>query len=221
MWCRRLTNTRTCRPTKSASAASGARLSGSRWRCVRPRACGLVRSSLRTAQRTGKRGRPRLLCWPHFVVAQTVKWQAAGRTLGIRVCHLAGNPAQIARLLPSQQVLATAYIERLNATFRQRLAGLCRRSRCLLRSAASVQTNTYLVGTVYNFCTPHQSLTTPRREPRTPAMAAGVSGHIWSVWELLAYQVAPPPYVAPKKRGRPPGKTAPSATKEAATLVTV
>jgi len=38
---------------------------------------------------------------------------------------------------------------------------------------------------------------------------------------LLSEVVAPPPYVAPKKRGRPPGKTAPSATKEAATLVTV
>lgn len=177
--------------------------------------------TFRTAQSTGKRGRPRLLVWPHFVLGQTVKWQAAGRTLGIRVCHLAGNTSQIGRLLPPQQVLATAYIERLNATFRQRLAGLCRRSRCLLRSAASVQTGTYLVGTVYNFCTPHQSLTTPQREPRTPAMAAGVSGHIWSVWELLAYQVAPPPYVAPKKRGRPPGKRAQSEPKGADSLVTV
>lgn len=155
---------------------------------------------------TGKRGHPALLRWPHFVLAQTVKWQEAGRVIGIRVCHLLGNVDQIRCVLPSDQVLSTAYIERLNATFRQRLAGLCRRSRCLLRYERTLSTGMYLVGTVYNFCTPHSSLKVSGQE-RTPAMAAGLSGHIWSVGELLCYQIAPPPYVAAKRRGRKPGKT--------------
>jgi transposase-like protein/IS1 family transposase len=163
--------------------------------------------AFRTPLYTGEPGRPALIPWPQFVLAQTVKWQEAGRTLGIRVCHLLGDTTQIARLLPESQVLNTAYIERLNATFRQRLCGLCRRTRCLLRSEESLSTRMYLVGTVYNFCTPHHSVS-QKGEPKTPAMAAGLTGHLWSVGELLAYQVAPPPYIAPKKRGPLPGKKA-------------
>src|SRR5207248_6754793 len=109
-------------------------------------------------QHTGKRGHPRLLPWPDFVLVQAVKWQEAGRTMGIRVCHLLGNWRQIACLLSVDKVVSTAYIERLNATFRQRLHSLCRRSRCLLRSERTLSCATYLVGTLYNFCTPHQSL---------------------------------------------------------------
>lgn len=176
--------------------------------------------AFREAVRTGRRGRPRLGAWPRFVLAQTLKWQQAGRTVGIRVCHLAGNTTQIAGLLPTGQVLSTAYIERLNATFRQRLSGLCRRTRCLLRSQTSVQTGMYLVGTVYNFCTPHQSLVQDK-QARTPAMAAGVTGHIWTVGQLLCYQIAPPPYVAPKRRGRKPKNAGLQTQKGATHLVTI
>lgn len=176
--------------------------------------------AFRFPQRTGKRGQPRLVSWPHFVLAQTVKWQQAGRVIGIRVCRLVGNWRQIACLLPAGQVLSTAYIERLNATFRQRLAGLCRRSRCLLRHETRLRAGMYLVGTVYNFCTPHQSLVKDK-QPRTPAMAAGLSGHIWSVGELLCYQVAPPPFVAPKRRGRKPKNRGLETQKGATRLVTV
>ena len=161
--------------------------------------------AFRSPLRLGKRGQPSLLPWVGFVLAQTVKWTEAGRVLGIRVCHLSGNKKEIARLLPKEQVLATAYIERLNATFRQRLSGLCRRGRCLLRTEKSLTVAMYLVGTVYNFCTPHQSLG-QKGTPTTPAMAAGVTKHIWSMGELLCYHVAPPPYLVPKRRGRKPKK---------------
>lgn len=176
--------------------------------------------TFRFAVRTGKRGRPPLVPWPDFVLAQAVKWQQAGRTLGIRVCHLLGNRAQIARLLPEGQVLSTAYIERLNATFRQRLAGLCRRTRCLLCYETTLTSGMYLVGTLYNFCTPHTSLEQQGQE-RTPAMAAGLTGHIWSVGELLGYPIAPPPYVAPKRRGRKPRKPELLTQKDAIQLLTV
>jgi len=39
--------------------------------------------------------------------------------------------------------------------------------------------------------------------PCTPAMASGLTDHIWSVKELLMYKVAPPPLPLPKKKGRP------------------
>jgi transposase-like protein/IS1 family transposase len=169
---------------------------------------------------TGKRGQPKRLAWPDFVLVQTVKWQEAGRTLGIRVCHLLGNPRQVTAGLLAGQGVSTAYIERLNATFRQRLAGLCRRTRCLVRTERTLSCGMYLVGTVYNFCTPHASLS-QKGQPRTPAMAAGLTGRIWSVSELLCYQVAPPPYVAPKRRGRPPRNAGVPSQKGAADVITV
>ena len=60
----------------------------------------------------------------------------------------------------------------------------------------------YLVGVVYNFCTFHQSLTQTDGAKRTPAMAAGLSDHCWSVQELLHYRVPPARWQPPKRRGR-------------------
>ena len=59
-------------------------------------------------------------------------------------------------------MINTAYIERLNATFRERLASLTRRGRALARRTLTLQHGMYLIGTVYNFCTPHASLPAPR-----------------------------------------------------------
>jgi hypothetical protein len=38
--------------------------------------------------------------------------------------------------------------------------------------------------------------------PCTPAMASGLTDHIWSIFELLSYKVVPPPLPVPKRRGR-------------------
>jgi hypothetical protein len=89
--------------------------------------------------------------------------------------------------------LNTAYIERLNATFRARLASLARRSRALLKNAETLTPLVYLMGSVYNFCSQHQSLRLRlwvgergyRWVQRTPAMATGITDHCWSVKELL------------------------------------
>lgn len=179
-----------------------------------------IAKAFRTPVYTGDPGRPELLSWPNVVLVQTVKWQEAGRTLGIRVCHLLGSVRHIAGLLPKGHLVSTAYIERLNATFRQRLAGLCRRSRCLLRSEATLSVGVYLLGAVYNFCTPHKSLEQDGLQ-RSPAMAAGLAHTIWNVEELLAYHIAPPPYVAPKRRGPKPKKTGAETPKASKQVVTV
>jgi hypothetical protein len=51
-------------------------------------------------------------------------------------------------------VLNTAFIERLNATFRQRLASLTRRSRHAAHRIFALETGMYLIGCSYNFCFP-------------------------------------------------------------------
>ena len=52
----------------------------------------------------------------------------------------------------------TAYIERLNATFRARMPALVRRTRGLARTYERLETEMFWTGTVYNFCTVHTSL---------------------------------------------------------------
>jgi len=105
----------------------------------------------------------------------------------------------------------TAYIERLNATFRASLAPLVRRGRAIAHTQTALTAGMYLVGCAYNFCWLHESLrvAAPAGAPwkwqeRTPAMAAGLTHHRWTMRELFRYQVPPPPWVAPKRRGRPP-----------------
>jgi len=57
----------------------------------------------------------------------------------------------------------------------------------------------WLVGSCYNLLWTHHSLA----QRRTPAMAAGLTDHRWSMEELLTFQV-PPPEEAPRWRGRKP-----------------
>ncbi len=109
-----------------------------------------------------------------------------------------------------QGVINTAFIERLNATFRQRLSCLTRRTRTLARQPQTLQAGMYVLGCVYNFCTYHQSLRIPfylpnRRQrwlKRTPAIAAGLTDHPWTIQELFLFKVPPPRWSPPKRRGR-------------------
>ncbi len=147
--------------------------------------------------RAGKRGRCRLVEWPGLVIGQVVKRREAGHVVGVtrRLAH--GTAGWAARLLGGGTI-QTAYIERLNGTFRARLTALARRTRAGGRTVARLDCGMWLVGTVYNFCTPHASL--PHRQ--TPAMAAGITDHLWSVGEVLHYPVPPSPWRPPKKWGR-------------------
>jgi transposase-like protein len=161
----------------------------------------------------GQAGRPRLRPWDGIYIAQVVKQHCGRRVVGVvqRICQ--GTLAQIQPLIRASQGsggINTAFIERLNATFRARLAPLVRRGRALVQQLPTLHTAVYLVGTVYNFCTYHDSLRVELLLPhqrrrwlrRTPAIAAGITDHLWSVAELLWYKVPKPP-VLPKRRGRP------------------
>jgi transposase-like protein len=171
---------------------------------------GCFRRAFRSAIENGKVGRNQLVVWNTLVVAQIVKnYQLQGKRFickGVKVCRLAiGTFAQLTALLKLTQyttLLNTAYIERLNATFRSRLAALGRRTRSLLRLKQRMESGMYLVGTVYNFCCYHASLILENSIPQTPAMAAGITDHCWSMRELLEYRIPPEPWQPPKKRGK-------------------
>jgi transposase-like protein len=147
--------------------------------------------------RDGRRGRCRLVEWSGLVIGQVVKQRQEGRVVGVTRRRAHGTAGWAARLL-GEGTIQTAYIERLNGTFRARLTALARRTRAGGRTVARLETGMWLIGTVYNFCTPHASLT----GRQTPAMAARITDHCWSVHELLQYHVPPLPWRPPKKWGR-------------------
>lgn len=159
-----------------------------------------------------QRGRPRLRPWDDVYIAQVVKQYARRHVVGVVRRVVQGTIAQIVPLLQQTQgggSINTAYIERLNATFRGRLATLVRKGRSLARQTPTLYHSMYLLGSVYNFCNYHQSLRLPgvigghKWLPRTPAMAAGITGHRWTVCELLRFSVPLLPWSPPKCRGRP------------------
>ena len=163
--------------------------------------------------RYGQAGRCKWRAWSELTMVQVVKQRTAGQLLVNRRI-VQGCADQIAALIQASQGqggINTAYIERLNATFRQRLNILARRTRTLVRQPETLQVGMYVVGCVYNFCTYHKSLRLPyflsahthRWLHRTPAIAAGLTDHRWSIEELFRFKVPPDPWTPPKRRGRP------------------
>jgi transposase-like protein len=170
------------------------------------------RRVFRDPVRTGRAGRPRLRAVPSLLLGQVIKQKKARRVVGVTRRVVIGTAAAITAVLLATGTgtgINTAYIERLNATFRGAMTPLVRRGRALARTEGTLTAGMFLVGCAYNFCREHES---PRLEEgeaggrkwarRTPAMAAGLTDHRWTMTELLSHRV--PPWVAPKRRGRPP-----------------
>ena len=132
---------------------------------------------------SGKPGRPPRLPWSDLHIVQVVKQRSGYKLTKIsrRLAH--GCLNRVYDLIAMSQagfgLINTAYIERLNATFRTRMPALVRRTRSLARTTQRIETDLFWTGSVYNFCTIHASLNA------TPAMAAGLTEHVWSVEELL------------------------------------
>ena len=168
------------------------------WSAYKTEAMRAFRSPVRAAES----GRARLVAWTGRVLGQVVKRREKKRVVSVEQRLVEGTEADLAGCLSrfGGKLFNTAYIERLNATFRARLFALVRRTRALARRQALLHAGVYLIGSVYNFCTVHRSLS--KEQSRTPAMAAGITDRSWSVRELLEYRVPPPRWQPPKRRGR-------------------
>jgi transposase-like protein len=171
-----------------------------------------MRETFRDPVHTGQGGRPRLRPWRHVLIAPVIKRYERRRVVETERRLIDGTPARVETLRrrsPGKGVINTADIERLNATFRERLAPLARRCRARAPHTLTLEHGMSLVGTVYNFCPYHASLrlaaqaTGTAATNRTPAMAAGITDHCWTVRELLAFHGPPPRWTPPKRRGRP------------------
>lgn len=165
-------------------------------------------------KQTRGRGRACLVAWPDIVIATVIKRTEKKRVVEITRRMTQGLLASAEQLLQQSQggtALNTAFIERLNGTMRERLASLTRKCRHAAHRLKPLETGMYLIGCTYNLCFPHHELSHARHFgfPCTPAMAAGLTEHIWSIGEVLTYKMAPTPWVAPKRarkiaRNEPP-----------------
>lgn len=187
---------------------------------LRVRKCGLVEKILlvtdglssyksqalavfRKPLRTGKAGRPRLVLAAGVMIARVKKRCQSRRVVEVIREVVVGREAEVtSRVIGTQRsiraLINTAYIERLNATFRARLAPLVRRTRAGAHKQATLEGGMWLVGSCYNLVWTHRSLT----GECTPAMAAELTDHRWSMEELL--RLAVPPRELPRWRGRKP-----------------
>jgi transposase-like protein len=147
---------------------------------------GCILKVFRDPVHTGKRGRPPLVVWDELHIVQVVKHRVGRRLVSIsrRVAH--GSLAQAEAIMQATQVelgrINTAYIERLNATLRTWIPGLVRRTRTPSGAREQLEAALFWTGCVYNFCHVHATLA------GTPAMAADLTDHVWSIEELIRYQ---------------------------------
>src|SRR5229473_5773767 len=136
-------------------------------------------------------GRASLEVWPHLHIGTVIKRAKKKRVVEItrQMAHgLLDQAEKLLQLSGGGNVLNTAFIERLNGTIRERLASLTRKCRHLAARLQALHTGMYLTGCTYNFCLAHHELRKAEHWGRacTPAMASGLTDHVWSVCDLLS-----------------------------------
>jgi IS1 family transposase len=159
-------------------------------------------------QDRGPRLKPRWMPLPELLYAQVVKSYRRRRIVGVTHRVVFGSRLAIEqRLARCGWTINTAFVERLNLDIRQCVAAIGRRVNTLCQGEAGLQDRLVLFQVYHNFVLPHASLrqrlpfpeatsgsgSAKMWRPCTPAMAAGVTDHVWSLKEVLLYRVPPWP----------------------------
>jgi IS1 family transposase len=162
-------------------------------------------------QATGPAPKPRWMPQPQLLYAQVVKTVRRRRLVDVQPRGVFGTLEAVQQVLTAHGwQIQTAFIERLNLTIRQHVAAVGRRVSTLCKGEDGVRQQLALYHVYYNFCLPHASLRHPllqaepthgtgsakRWQPRTPAMAAGLTDHVWTLREVLLFRVPPWPQPA-------------------------
>lgn len=87
---------------------------------------------------------------------------------------------------PDKGLVSTSYVERANLTMRMQMRRFTRLTNAFSKKAENHAHAVSLHFMHYNFCRVHQTLTKAQGGVHTtPAMAAGVTDHVWKVEEIL------------------------------------
>src|SRR6266487_1022389 len=168
-----------------------------------------VQPARRRAQ--GPMPKPRWMPRPGLLYAQVIKTVRRRRL--VRVCHrvVFGTVEAVQQVLAAHGwQINTAFIERLNLSIRQHVAAVGRRVTTLCKGEDGLHQQLALYHVYDNFCLPHTSLRQPLPLPEptygagsaklwrpcTPAMAAGLTDHVWTLREVLLFRVPPWPQPA-------------------------
>jgi IS1 family transposase/transposase-like protein len=136
----------------------------------------------------GRKPKPRLVAPKALFYAQVVKVRnKTGQVMEVRRRVVYGGPRRFVKQLRLRQLgktIQTAFMERWYGTLRGLVAPLRRRTRCLSWSRTRHRGKVWLLVSLYNFVMPHKSLR-QGRTPRTPAIALGLTDHVWSYREYI------------------------------------
>jgi hypothetical protein len=130
-----------------------------------------------------KRGRPALVVPPNVRLTQTIKHRDEhGKLLSVEIRAALGE-------VVSEP--GTVHIQRVNGTLRDRLNALTRKTHAFAKRDATWDALIGLQIFDHNFHRAHQALRLPveqgvrRYRQQSPAMALGLTDHLWSFLELL------------------------------------
>jgi len=150
----------------------------------------------------GRPPKPRLVPPPGMVYAVVNKIRRKGRVVQVLTRQLFGTPEQLEHALQRSSVsqkVNVAFVERYNATDRHLNARKARKVYTFSKDPQLHEAATYFCQGVYNFCRLHRGLTLrpsglpgSRARHRSPAMAQGITDHIWTVQEFACHQACPP-----------------------------
>jgi IS1 family transposase/transposase-like protein len=136
----------------------------------------------------GRKPKPRLVAPKDLFYAQVVKVRdKTGHVVEVSRRVVFGGPRRFGKQLRLRQLgetIQTAFMERWYGTLRGRVAPLRRRTRCVSWIATRHRGRIWLLVSLYNFVMPHKSLRQGRTR-RTPAMAIGLTDHVWSYQEYI------------------------------------
>ena len=162
-------------------------------------------------QGKGPMPKPRWMPLPQLLYAQVIKTVRRRRLIRVHHRVVCGTLEAVQQVLAAHGwQINTSFVERLNLTIRQHVAAVGRRVSTLCKGEDGLRQQLAVYQVYYNFCLPHASLrqALPRPEPtngtgsarqwqpRTPAMAAGLTDHVWTLREVLLFRVPPWPQPA-------------------------
>lgn len=141
------------------------------------------------------RGRPPTCKQPQpgWKCLQVTKQRSGSRLIGITHKVVYGDPGEV----PDYMGLNTAYVERTNLTSRQMNGRMVRKTLSFSKEEEMLRASCALEDLVYNLAKPVKSLRVEvnndqrRWESRSPAMAAGITDHIWTIGEIMMMLAVP------------------------------
>jgi len=159
--------------------------------------------------RNGDRGRfpaRRRAAPPELRYAQVVKQRERGHVVAVSHKIVFGSSTAVQACLAASQAssaINTSFVERENLTLRQHNRRLTRKTSGFSKELSWLERQLWVALAYYHLVLPHTSLrgaveppiptrgtgSARRWHSVTPAMAAGITDHVWTTSELLSYRV--------------------------------